>query len=232
MSKGFFTVQNVVGALIVSVISAEFIYNQSISEAASESNVSAENRSIIPDDGSGASRTASTSYYQQKSGSVGYTAGNVGVVERNKAAMKKFERMINTDDETLSEELVAPDAPFYTPASDKPLYGGKGYLSVVKWMRKGFSDVQWKLEKMVAEGNVVAVLWILTGTHDGEFMGIPPTGKKISCTVMNFYTFNDEGKIVADVAAEGMIGILRGISHSPAATHPDALRPVSPQKRV
>ncbi len=137
---------------------------------------------------------------------------NAGVAtERNKAAMKKFERMINTADEALSEELVAPDAPFFTPASAEPLYGGKGYLSVVKWMRKGFSDVQWKLEEMVAEGNVVAVRWTLTGTHDGVFLGIPPTGRKISCSVMNFYTFNAEGKVISDVAAEGMIGILRGI---------------------
>ena len=78
-------------------------------------------------------------------------------VRHHKLAMKKFERMINTNDEALSEELVAPDAAFYTPASPEPLYGGKGYLSVVKWMRGGFSDVQWKLEEMVAEGNVIAV---------------------------------------------------------------------------
>ena len=132
-------------------------------------------------------------------------------VRHHKLAMKKFERMINTNDEALSEELVAPDAAFYTPASPEPLYGGKGYLSVVKWMRGGFSDVQWRLEEMVAEGNVVAVRWQLTGTHDGEFLGIPPTGRKISCSIMNFYTFNTAGKITNDVAAEGMIGILRGI---------------------
>ncbi len=132
-------------------------------------------------------------------------------VARNKASMKKFEQMINTCDTSLADELVADDAPFFTPASEKPLYGGAGYLSVVHWMRSGFSDVQWHMEEMVAEGNVVAVHWTLTGTHDGEFMGIPPTGKKVSCSIMNFYTFNDEGKIVSDLAAEGMIGILRGI---------------------
>ena len=53
--------------------------------------------------------------------------------------MKKFETMINTADESLAKELVAPEAPFYTPASSEPLYGGRGYLSVVHWMREGFS---------------------------------------------------------------------------------------------
>jgi len=132
-------------------------------------------------------------------------------IQRNKDLMKKFETMINTADENLAQELVAEDAPFFTPASPEPLYGGKGYLSVVQFMRSGFSDVQWKLEEMVADENKVAVRWTLTGTHDGEFLGAKPTGKKISVCVMNFYYFNDDGKIVNDVAAEGMIGILRGI---------------------
>ncbi len=132
-------------------------------------------------------------------------------IQRNKDLMKKFEIMINTADENLAEELVSSNAPFYTPASLEPLYGGKGYLSVVHFMRSGFSDVQWKLEEMVADENKVAVRWTLTGTHDGEFLGAKPTGNKISVSVMNFYYFDEDGKIVNDIAAEGMIGILKGI---------------------
>ncbi|MBQ8918997.1 MAG: ester cyclase [Acidaminococcaceae bacterium] len=133
------------------------------------------------------------------------------LAKRNKELMKKFEQMINTADDELAAELVADDAPFYTPASPEPLYGGKGYLSVVHWMRQGFSDVQWKLNDMVADEEKVAAYWTLTGTHDGEFLGISPTGNKISVSVMNFYYFNAQGKITNDIAAEGMIGILRGI---------------------
>lgn len=133
------------------------------------------------------------------------------LTKRNKELMKKFERMINTADDKLAAELVADDAPFYTPASPEPLYGGKGYLSVVHWMRQGFSDVQWNLNDMVADEEKVAAYWTLTGTHDGEFLGIRQTGNKISVSVMNFYYFNAQGKIKNDIAAEGMIGILRGI---------------------
>ena len=135
----------------------------------------------------------------------------IDLAKRNKELMKKFERMINTADDELGAELVADDAPFYTPASPEPLYGGKGYLSVVHWMRQGFSDVQWNLNDMVADEEKVAAYWTLTGTHDGEFLGISPTGNKISVSVMNFYYFNAQGKITNDIAAEGMIGILRGI---------------------
>jgi steroid delta-isomerase-like uncharacterized protein len=136
------------------------------------------------------------------------------LVTRNLELMKKFEIMINTADETLGAELVASDAPFYTPASPEPLYGGKGYLSIVHWMRTGFSDVQWHAEEMIAQDNKVAVRWTLTGTHDGEFMGVKPTGKKVKVTLMNFYYFNDEGKVINDIAAEGMVGFLRPLGLS------------------
>lgn len=133
----------------------------------------------------------------------------MSTIERNISIMKQFETMINTADEDLAEKLISETASFYTPASNEPLYGGKGYLSVVHWMRTGFSDVQWHIKDMVADNEKVAVCWVLTGTHDGEFLGLAPTGAKINTTVMNFYYFNEQGKIVNDIAAEGMIGILR-----------------------
>lgn len=135
----------------------------------------------------------------------------MNLVERNIQTMKKFETMINTADESIAQQIVDENAPFYTPASPEVLYGGKGYLSIVHWMRNSFSDVQWHIKDLVAGEDKVAVHWTLTGTHDGDFMGIKPTGKKISVSVMNFYYFNKDGKVNNDIAAEGMIGIMRGI---------------------
>ena len=132
-------------------------------------------------------------------------------IERNKAAMKRFETAINTADEALLNELVDPEAPFVTPASKDPLYGGSGYNAIVKMMRTSFPDVQWTMQDMVADERCVAVYWLCSGTHKHDFMGIVPTGRKFSARVMNFYYFNERGKIVNDVAAEGMIAILRAI---------------------
>ena len=132
-------------------------------------------------------------------------------ISHNRQCMKEFERMINTADAALADRLIDANAPFYTPISNEPLYGGSGYLSVVQLMRQGFSDVQWKMEDMAAEADKVAVRWQCTGTHDGEFMGLAPTGKTFSACVMNFYYFNEDGKITNDIAAEGMIAILRAL---------------------
>ena len=134
--------------------------------------------------------------------------------ERNVRLIKKFEKMINTADIELACELISDNASFFTPASDEPLYGAKGYLSVVHWMRTGFSDVQWNIEDLIADENKVAVRWILTGTHNGEFLGVKPTGIKIKTTVMNFYYFDENGKIYNDIASEGIAGILRPLGLS------------------
>lgn len=132
-----------------------------------------------------------------------------------KNQMKKFETMVNTANVELANELVDPNAPFFTPAFPEPVYGGEGYLSLVFWLRKSFSNVQWKLEEMIAEDNKVAVRWTCFGTHDGEFMGIPATGKSFSASFMNFYAFNEQYKVISDTAAEGMIAILRALEVNP-----------------
>ena len=129
----------------------------------------------------------------------------------NTEIMKQFEQVINTADETKDEQLIAPDAPFITPASPTPLYGGKGYLSLVHWLRKSFPDVQWHALDMAAQDNKVAVLWECTGTHKGNFMGIPATQKSFKTTFMNFYYFNEKGQITKDVAGVGMIGIIQAL---------------------
>lgn len=85
------------------------------------------------------------------------------------------------------------------------------FLSLVHWLRKSFPDVQWHALDMAAQDHKVAVLWECTGTHKGEFMGIPATQKNFKTTFMNFYYFNEKGQITKDVAGVGMMGIIQAL---------------------
>lgn len=152
---------------------------------------------------------------------IGYPAGGGNAaggaaltkVERNREAMRLFEKCINANDLELGRRLISDKAAFDTPVSPTPLYGAEGYLSVVTLMRKSFPDVQWKLVDMVADERTVAVQWTCSGTFDGDapFAGVQPNGRRFSTTVMNLYSFDDDGKIFKDVAATGVAGILQGI---------------------
>jgi len=132
-------------------------------------------------------------------------------LERNKKTIEQFKECINTNDKNLAEKLIDSKAEFASLISDEKLYGGAGYLSVVDFMRKSFSDIHWEIVDMAAENDKVAVSWICSGTHDGAFMNFPASGKKFSFSCMNFYYFNDEGKIINDVAAKGMAGLLQSL---------------------
>ena len=65
-----------------------------------------------------------------------------------------------------------------------------------------FDGARFEIHQMVAEGDLVAVRYTFHGTHTGEFMGIPPTGKSVSRSSAAFFKVADgkvvEGSIVAD----------------------------------
>src|SRR5438128_1642883 len=98
--------------------------------------------------------------------------------EANKLTMQRFTEFINTASEKLAEELISPNAIFHVPGRPEPMRGPAGYLAIIGMMRGGFPDIQWTLEEMVAEGDKVAARFIMRGTHQGSFFGVPPSGKK------------------------------------------------------
>jgi predicted ester cyclase len=75
-------------------------------------------------------------------------------------------------------------------------------------MLAGFPDYQTLIEDMIAEEDQVAARIRMTGTHTGEFMGIPPTGKRISFTGMYLVRITS-GKIVEHWGEEDGVSLLQ-----------------------
>jgi predicted ester cyclase len=63
--------------------------------------------------------------------------------------------------------------------------------------RNAFPDVQLSIEDQVAEGDKVVTRWIGSGTHQGEMMGIAPTGNQVRVDGMTISRIED-GKIVEE----------------------------------
>ena len=64
-------------------------------------------------------------------------------IEANKAVMHRFTEFVNTANEKLATELIAPDAIFHVPGLSEPLRGPGGYVAIIRMMRVGFPDIQW-----------------------------------------------------------------------------------------
>jgi steroid delta-isomerase-like uncharacterized protein len=130
------------------------------------------------------------------------------------AAMKRFVEFINTADEQLARQVIAPDAEFDAPTHGEPLRGPDGYLALLAMLRNGFPDIHWTLEETITEGDKVAARFRMEGTHQGDFFGIPPTAKTISVRALNFYQFTD-GQIVRELGQPDLLGILQQIGAAP-----------------
>ncbi|MFM0313547.1 ester cyclase [Paraburkholderia nemoris] len=135
--------------------------------------------------------------------------------ESNKLLMSRFVEFINTASEALAEELVDANAIFHAPVSPDPFIGPQGYMKILGMMCSGFPDIQWTLEEMIAENDTVAARFIMRGTHQATFFGVPASGKKIQVQAVNFYRFSN-GKIVEERGQPDLLALLQQIGAVPA----------------
>jgi predicted ester cyclase len=111
--------------------------------------------------------------------------------ERNKAVVRQFvEEVQNNKDWDAYDELNDPDfvnlsAPPGVPADRA---GGKMFLQS---FASAFPDGRLTIDDMIAEGDLVATKKTFSGTHTGEFAGIPPTGNRVTIQYVDILRLRD-----------------------------------------
>ena len=106
--------------------------------------------------------------------------------EENKALVRRFfEEMWNQGDMSVANELLAADHVHHF--SDEDIHGPDGVKQLVHWLRTTFPDIYTSTDDMVAEGDKVAVRFTIRGTHLGEGMSVPPTGKRVVYTGVDIF---------------------------------------------
>ena len=99
--------------------------------------------------------------------------------------------VLDTGDLAPIDELIHPDYVNHEAAPGTP--GGRaGFRHTVTFLRSGFSDLRFAIDDMVAEADRVVLRCRFEGTHDGAFLGIPPTGRRVSIPHMHMYRVEDE----------------------------------------
>jgi steroid delta-isomerase-like uncharacterized protein len=101
--------------------------------------------------------------------------------QENKAlARRVLEEMFNKGNLNLADEVFAPDYVDHDPAMPEDIRGPEGFKEYVSIFRTAFPDIHLEIEDQVAEGDKVVTRWTGTGTHEGDLMGIAPTGNKVT----------------------------------------------------
>jgi predicted ester cyclase len=116
-------------------------------------------------------------------------------VEVNKALVRDFVmRVQNGGEIEAAGEYIDDACTDHTGPPDLPP-GIEGAKLIFRMIRAGFPDHDAVIHHQVAEGDMVATYKSFTGTHQGEFLGVPPTGRRATIRVMDFVRVRD-GKIV------------------------------------
>lgn len=114
--------------------------------------------------------------------------------EENKAIVRRMiEEVWNGDDPDDAEEYMAYDIVRHA-AVPEHRHGIEGARHVGRWVRTSFPDARVEIVDVIAEGERVAVYATSSGTHEGEFRGIPPTGKHFSVEHVHWFRLAD-GKV-------------------------------------
>lgn len=106
-------------------------------------------------------------------------------------------------DEYYAEDFVA-----HNPALPERMEGRDEYKKFIETTRTAFPDLESTTEDLIAEGDEVVERHAATGTHDGEFLGIEPTGKSVEIEGISIIRFEGDQIVEAWEQAD-MLGLMQ-----------------------
>ena len=123
--------------------------------------------------------------------------------EENKALVRREQEELwnSTGDLDAAEDLFAPEL-------------AESARQEAADFRRGFPDVRSTIEDLIAEGDLVAARWSARATHQGEYVGVPATGREVEFTGVSVYRI-EGGRIAESWTEEDELGLMRQIGAVP-----------------
>jgi steroid delta-isomerase-like uncharacterized protein len=140
--------------------------------------------------------------------------------EQDKALVRQLvEEAINLGNMSVIDEFLIPDFVEHEELPPGIPPGREAPKVLFTMLRSAFPDLKATIEHLIAEGDKVVLHMTWTGTHEGEFMGIPPTGKSISITVIDILGIA-EGKFVEHWGVMDSLAMMQQLGVVPAPGQP------------
>ena len=113
--------------------------------------------------------------------------------------------------ESEGKDVHTPEFVFHSLAGDMNL---KEYLGLMDVNLTAFPDFKYSTEDIIAEGDKVVCRYTFTGTHQGDYMGVPASGKKVKNEGIGIIRISD-GRIVEAWFAGDMLTMMQQIGAIP-----------------
>jgi predicted ester cyclase len=138
--------------------------------------------------------------------------------EENKAkARRLFEEGFSQGNTGVVDEVLNPDFVCYDPNSESgEVRGSETIKAEIEYFRNAVPDLTYTIEEQMAEGDKVVTRYTVSGTHQGEFFGVAPTGESLTMSGISIDRFDEGGKMVEEWPEYDLLGVMRQIGAVPA----------------
>lgn len=106
------------------------------------------------------------------------------------------------------DDYIADEYVEHNTSSPEPVRGPEEYRENVRMLRNAFPDMEVTTEHVIADGDKVVNHWTVHGTHEGEMMGIEPTGREVEFSGISIAKMED-GKVVEGWTNVDVFGMLQ-----------------------
>ncbi len=134
--------------------------------------------------------------------------------EENKALARRWADIFNQDNLDLVDEIYASDFVGHDPAMPEDTRGVEGARDFYSMYRSAIPDGEITIEGQIAEGDMVATRWTGRGTHQGDLMGVPPSGNRVEVPGITISRI-EGGKVVEEWNNYDALGLMRQIGAIP-----------------
>jgi predicted ester cyclase len=117
--------------------------------------------------------------------------------DANKELIRRFyDEVWARGNVAFTDEVFADDYVRHDLRPTKAAPGPMGQALIAEQFRHAFPDLEWRVDLVLSEGELVAARWSASGTHSGSWGDVAPTGRKVTFSGVNIFRFGDNGKVV------------------------------------
>jgi steroid delta-isomerase-like uncharacterized protein len=131
--------------------------------------------------------------------------------EENRALARRWaEDVMNQRNLDAVDEIYASDFVGHDPTMPEDIRGAEGRREFYSMYQSAFPDAEITIEDQVAEGDKVVTRWTGRGTHQGELLGVPPSGNRVEVTGITISRI-EGGKIAEEWDQYDALGMMQAI---------------------
>jgi predicted ester cyclase len=119
----------------------------------------------------------------------------VGVVENKALVLRFYEEVWALGNLEFAHDVFADEYVRHDLRPSEPFSGPEGQAKIAGSFRSAFPDLEWDVDLLLGEGDLVAARWTATGTHAGVWGDVAATGSRVRFSGVNIFRFDGGGKV-------------------------------------